>query len=105
MVIQCVVFKCSNRQGSKTKEKGVSFFRFPKDRKKRAAWIRAINRDNWSPNEYSRVCSEHFVESWHSDDPADENYRLTLFKYKIKPKSKSETARNARHSKRILLQA
>jgi hypothetical protein len=64
MVIQCVAFKCSNRQGSKSKEKGVSFFRFPKDRKK--------NRDGWTPNDYSRVCSEHFVGSWDSDDPADE---------------------------------
>ncbi|XP_056012615.1 peroxynitrite isomerase THAP4-like, partial [Ostrea edulis] len=80
------------------------FFRFPKDRKKRSAWVRAINRDDWTPNEYSRVCSEHFVGSWYSDDPADENYRPTLFDYKVKPHSESKTGRNDRHSKRNLLQ-
>uniref|UniRef100_A0A8W8IAC1 THAP-type domain-containing protein n=1 Tax=Magallana gigas TaxID=29159 RepID=A0A8W8IAC1_MAGGI len=105
MVIQCVVFKCSNRQGSKAKEKDVSFFRFPKDRKKRLAWIRAINRDDWTPNEYSRVCSEHFVDSRHSDDPTDINYRTTLFAYKSQQPSESQTARNERLSKRNLLQS
>lgn len=104
MVIQCVVFKCSNRQGSKAKEKGVSFFRFPKDRRKRAAWIKTINRNNWAPNEYSRVCSEHFVDSWHSDDPTDINYRPTLFSYKTREPSETQAAREERHSKRNLLQ-
>lgn len=104
MVIQCVVFKCSNRQESKAKEKDVSFFRFPKDRKKRLAWIRAINRDDWNPNEYSRVCSEHVVDSWHRDDPTDINYRPTLFAYKSQQPSESQTARNERLGKRNLLQ-
>ncbi|XP_048737564.2 uncharacterized protein LOC125652413 [Ostrea edulis] len=104
MVIQCVVFKCSNRQGSKAKEKGVSFFRFPKDRRKRAAWIKTINRNNWAPNEYSRVCSELFVDSWHSDDPTDINYRPTLFSYKTREPSETQAAREERHSKRNLLQ-
>lgn len=104
MVIQCVVFKCSNRQGSKAKEKDASFFRFTKDRKKRLAWIRAINRDDWTPNEYSRVCFEHFVDSRHSDDPTDINYRPTLFAYKSQQPSESQTARNERLSKRNSLQ-
>lgn len=104
MVIQCVVFKCSNRQGSKAKEKNASFFSIPKDRKKRLAWIRAINRDDWTPNEYSRVCSEHFLDSLHSDDPTDINYRPTLFVYKSQQPSESQTTRNERLSKRNLLQ-
>lgn len=43
-----------------------------------------MNRDKWTPNEHSWICSDHFVEGWHGDDPGDENYAPTLFSYKKK---------------------
>ena len=104
MVIQCVVFKCSNRQSVGTKERGVSFFRFPKDLKKRKAWVKAVNRADWAPNEYSRICSEHFVDGWHSDDPSDVNYRPTIFSYKEKASCEADSARHDRKCRRNLLQ-
>ena len=82
----------------------MSFFRFPKDMRKRKAWVKAINRAEWVPNEYSRICSEHFVDGWHSDDPSDVNYRPSLFSYKEIPPSEADCARNDRRSRRNLLQ-
>ena len=106
MVTHCVAYRWrwSNRQNKETKEKKISFFRFPKDAKKRKGWVTAVNRTNWAPNEESRICSAHFVEGWHSDDPNDVNYRPTLFSYKEKIPSESETHRSDRHTKRNLMQ-
>ncbi|XP_069136298.1 uncharacterized protein [Argopecten irradians] len=104
MVNHCVVYRCSNRQNQEAKEKGVSFFRFPKDSRKRKAWVTAVNRANWLPNEESRICSEHFHCGWHSDEPADENYRPTLFSYKEKTPSVADQTRTDRQAKRSLLQ-
>jgi hypothetical protein len=70
----------------------------------RESFLYKINRANWAPNEESRICSAHFVEGWHSDDPNDVNYRPTLFSYKEKIPSESETHRSDRHTKWNLLQ-
>lgn len=43
-----------------------------------------MNRDKWTPNEHTWVCSDHFVNGWHGEDPGDENYAPTLFSYKEK---------------------
>ena len=82
MVKTCCVYKCNNQFNASAKSKGISFFRFPKDKRKRQAWIKAVNRDEWMPNDHSWICSEHFVQGWHGDDPEDENYAPTLFSYK-----------------------
>nr|XP_022287119.1 uncharacterized protein LOC111099903 isoform X3 [Crassostrea virginica] len=82
MVKTCCVYKSNNQFNASTKEKGISFFRFPKDKRKRRTWIKAVNRDEWTPNDHSWICSEHFVQGWHGDDPEDENYAPTLFSYK-----------------------
>lgn len=54
----CCAANCNNRS---KKGLGISFFRFPTDSAKRERWIAAIKRDNWSPSEYSQICSRHFV--------------------------------------------
>nr|XP_022344486.1 uncharacterized protein LOC111137338 [Crassostrea virginica] len=82
MVKTCCVYKCNNQFNASAKSKGISFFRFPKDKRKRRAWIKAVNRDEWMPNDHSWICSEHFVQGWHGDDPEDANYAPTLFSYK-----------------------
>jgi hypothetical protein len=72
--------------------------------RKRKAWINAVNRAHWLPNENCRICSTHFVDGWHSDDPDDVNYRLTLFSYKEKVESEKELHRTDRLVMRSLLQ-
>ncbi len=59
MVHTCVAVGCSNR-----KEPGssISFYRFPRDSELRRKWIKAVKRkDNWMPNDGSRLCSQHFI--------------------------------------------
>ena len=57
MVISCSAYNCENRQGPN----GLSFHRFPKDPELRKRWISAVNRKDWQPSKYSRICSAHFV--------------------------------------------
>ncbi|XP_030071844.1 peroxynitrite isomerase THAP4 isoform X1 [Microcaecilia unicolor] len=60
MVICCAAFNCSNRQG-KGKKGAISFHRFPlKDSKRVTQWLKAVQRNNWTPTKYSFLCSEHF---------------------------------------------
>ncbi|NWZ89100.1 THAP4 protein, partial [Nesospiza acunhae] len=38
-------------------------FRFPlKDSKRLIQWLKAVQRDNWTPTKYSFLCSEHFTK-------------------------------------------
>ncbi|XP_021377583.1 THAP domain-containing protein 5-like isoform X2 [Mizuhopecten yessoensis] len=104
MVRSCVVFKCFNRADACGKEQGISFFRFPVDKKKRLAWIKAVNRDKWTPTNASYICSTHFEGGWHSYDYEDVNYRPTIFHYKEKRSTPTEKAREQRVSKRKLEQ-
>ena len=61
MVSSCVAYGCTNRSKSGS---GRSFFRFSlKKPKLLAKWVQAIHRKNWSPNNYSRICSDHFDPS------------------------------------------
>uniref|UniRef100_A0A8C9MYI5 THAP-type domain-containing protein n=1 Tax=Serinus canaria TaxID=9135 RepID=A0A8C9MYI5_SERCA len=40
-----------------------SLFRFPlKDSKRLIQWLKAVQRDNWTPTKYSFLCSEHFTK-------------------------------------------
>ncbi|XP_054138863.1 peroxynitrite isomerase THAP4 isoform X1 [Melozone crissalis] len=62
MVICCAAANCSNRQG-KARHGAVSFHRFPlKDSKRLIQWLKAVQRDNWTPTKYSFLCSEHFTK-------------------------------------------
>ena len=71
----CIVPGCSNARGNCLRlGKKLSFYRFPREEKRRDAWLKAIRRNRittedgiitvvpFVPNKYSRVCSEHFVE-------------------------------------------
>ena len=52
----------------------ISFFRFPKDKRKRVEWVKDIQRDKWQPTEASYVCSTHFEGGWHRDDTLDQRF-------------------------------
>uniref|UniRef100_A0A667WXU8 THAP domain-containing protein 1 n=1 Tax=Myripristis murdjan TaxID=586833 RepID=A0A667WXU8_9TELE len=57
MVIFCCAVQCANRQGCKP---NLAFYRIPFDADRRRRWVAAINRKDWQPSKYSRICSEHF---------------------------------------------
>uniref|UniRef100_A0A4W4EVH8 THAP-type domain-containing protein n=1 Tax=Electrophorus electricus TaxID=8005 RepID=A0A4W4EVH8_ELEEL len=56
----CAAFGCSKERNARTKQLGVTFHRFPKDKVKRKAWTAALKRRDFEPNDYSVVCSCHF---------------------------------------------
>ena len=93
----CYVFDCKNTVG---KGKGLHFYQIPSEERRRVAWIVAINRRNWSPPEFSYICSDHFISGKcacytitvlctfglmlvgeKSDDPCHPDYVPTIFEY------------------------
>ena len=61
MVSSCIAYGCTNISKSGSVR---SFFRFPlKKPELFTKWVQAIHRKNWSPNNYSRICSDHFDPS------------------------------------------
>ena len=52
MGTQCCAFGCTNTGGHV----------FPKDAKRKKAWIERIARKNFKPSVHAVVCHEHFVE-------------------------------------------
>ncbi|KAI4880946.1 hypothetical protein NFI96_003389 [Prochilodus magdalenae] len=70
-MVCCVVYGCSNN--SNKNGNGVSFYSFPAvrrregkeaeelSRRRRNLWIARVNRRNFQPSPYSKVCSRHFV--------------------------------------------
>lgn len=76
MVICCAAVNCSNRQG-KGEKRAVSFHRFPlKDSKRLLQWLKAVQRDNWTPTKYSFLCSEHFTKDSFSKRLEDQHRLL-----------------------------
>ena len=84
----CCAVGCTNRY---TKGGGLQFYRFPTDSDQRARWIAAVDRKNWEPNQYTWICSAHFVRGVKSNDPASPAYVPSLFSYVKSPvKRKAE---------------
>ena len=90
MVKKCCAVGCHNayRKGS-----GIHFYRFPTDPEHRSKWIAAVSRENWQPNEYSWLRSEHFVSGEKSNNPLAPNYIPTLFSHVESPMKAKMVAR------------
>ncbi|XP_060764178.1 uncharacterized protein LOC132873016 isoform X2 [Neoarius graeffei] len=58
MPLYCCAPGCSNHQHTR---QDLSFYRIPTDADRRRRWIAAINRKDWQPLVYQRLCSDHFV--------------------------------------------
>ncbi|KAG0424546.1 hypothetical protein HPB47_028228 [Ixodes persulcatus] len=54
----CCAVGCSNNTGG---NHSVSYHRFPGESHLRLQWTRAVRRENWTPTNSSRLCSEHFT--------------------------------------------
>ncbi|KAL0625069.1 Peroxynitrite isomerase THAP4 [Plecturocebus cupreus] len=53
------------------------FIRFPlKDSKRLIQWLKAVQRDNWTPTKYSFLCSEHFTKDSFSKRLEDQHRLL-----------------------------
>ena len=98
----CCAANCSNREGRDR----VNFYRIPKDKGRRSAWLGAISRVevrngkkvSWKPSKHSRLCSKHFISGRKSDNPSSPNYIPKVFSHKT-PKLKQE--RKSRTSRRL----
>ena len=82
MVNSCCAVGCHNKY---QKGSGIQFYHIPKDADRRARWIAAISRKDWSPNEFSWLCSEHFVSKSKSDNPLNPDYVPSVFKHTNTP--------------------
>ncbi|KAL3854916.1 hypothetical protein ACJMK2_014151 [Sinanodonta woodiana] len=57
----CAAFGCNNNSNG-------NFFRFPKDKIRRKAWIHYCRRENFEPVTH-RLCSLHFSKDQYEVDP------------------------------------
>ena len=62
----CVVTGCTTGNYGKVE---FQTFPFPKSQKLKEKWINQVNRDNWKPNQNSRVCAKHFDEEAYYETP------------------------------------
>ena len=85
MVKSCCAVGCANRY---SKGCGLKFYRFPTDPERRMKWVAAVDRKNWTPNEYSWLCSAHFIGGVKSNDPTCPDYVPSVFRHIGTPKKK-----------------
>ena len=81
----CCAVGCSNRF---VKCSGIHFYRFPQDAERKSKWIAAVVRKDSIPNEYSWICSVHFVSGEKSNNP---DYVPSLFEHTKSPLKKKRT--------------
>ena len=95
----CCAVAYTNRfsKGSST-----HFYRFLGDSARRARWIAAVNRKDWTPNEHSWICSDHFICGEKSNDPLSPDYVLSIFKHLSSP-FKRKRARDMERYERLSL--
>lgn len=96
MVKYCAVYGCSNSSVNTFVDgKRISFHKFPlKDEKLLKTWLVKIKREDFQPNEHSRICSSHFEENCFEYQNFTNNRFIkkdsvpTIFSYKCASKRK-----------------
>ncbi|XP_076135712.1 THAP domain-containing protein 2-like [Alosa pseudoharengus] len=56
----CASYGCSNERNKKTKQQGITFHRFPRDKQRRQSWAIALRREGFEPKDRTVLCSCHF---------------------------------------------
>ena len=70
----CAVDGCTtgyNPSHKRGTEKKCQLFNFPKSARIKNLWVDKINRQNWQPSYYSRVCLKHFLPTDFKYVPGD----------------------------------
>ncbi|KAJ8359657.1 hypothetical protein SKAU_G00161820 [Synaphobranchus kaupii] len=73
----CAAFGCTNRRIKQTKDRGITFHKFPKDPDRRRAWVVAVRRKDFEPIDTTVLCSCHFEAD--DFDRTGQNIRLREF--------------------------
>ena len=73
----CCAAYCSNRRN---KQPELEYYRIPKEEKLRAKWLPLIRRENFTPNDNTRLRSQHFIGGKRSLDKGSTSYLPTIFK-------------------------
>lgn len=97
MVKSCCAVGCHNKY---KKGSGIQFYRFPTDSEHRSKWVSAVGRENWEPNQYSWICSEHFVSGSKSNNPLAPNFVPTIFKHVNSPSKRRMQSRMTSFNRR-----
>lgn len=97
MVKSCCAVGCSHRF---FKGCGLKFYRFPTDPERRLRWIAAVDRKNWTPSEYSWICSAHFIRGMKSDDPTCPDYAPSIFSHTNSPVKRRAERSMAQYDRR-----
>ncbi|XP_029994355.1 THAP domain-containing protein 2-like [Sphaeramia orbicularis] len=56
----CAAWGCKNRRTVQSRSRGITFHKFPKDKKLRRQWEVALRRRGFSASRSSVLCSDHF---------------------------------------------
>ncbi len=76
MPAHCCAFGCRTGYRNEQKQPGVTMHRLPvKKPELLNQWLQKMLRKDFTPNEYSRICSLHFADSDFEQCRADTNYR------------------------------
>jgi len=58
-----------------------------------------VNRKDWTPNEHSWICSEHFISGEKSNDPLSPDYVPSIFKHLPSPLKRKRARDMARYER------
>ena len=61
-----------------------------------------MNRSNWEPKKQTKICSDHFVGGWHSQERDHPDYKPSIFPTShVRPNSERDLQRHERARKRV----
>ncbi|XP_054466099.1 THAP domain-containing protein 6-like [Anoplopoma fimbria] len=74
MPTSCTAWGCTTVRTIQTRSQGITFHKFPKEKQLRRQWEVAVKREDFSANERSMLCSQHFQPE--DFDRTGQNVRL-----------------------------
>lgn len=80
-MVQCCVYKCTNKTDQHNKPEELSFHYFPKNTRLKKLWCNSIGRADFKPTIHSVVCSVHFKNT---DRIKNLRYDMLKDQYKIR---------------------
>uniref|UniRef100_UPI00358E3E57 THAP domain-containing protein 1-like n=1 Tax=Myxine glutinosa TaxID=7769 RepID=UPI00358E3E57 len=56
----CAAYGCTNKRTLESRDKGITFHKFPSDAHQKRLWEVALKREGFKASKYSVLCSDHF---------------------------------------------